>query len=727
MFGASYLTCVRPVVPFLTAIQFQGIAEMTFQRILVNALCSVTVAVTAFADRNPFAQWEQIQSAPAESRRSTAFDESNRPSHSLALPDEIRSHSKRRGVSVQFFSPNSELESESVVGATSQALEPQFSKSRTRMPVATIESVSGASLPVPNPDAESATFKQSDRKSASGVIHSYARMPSESFADSMVPVAGEIANPVTEFEETHGRRVSWPRDDEFAVPSAPVVRSAPKLKDDRFEVDESSNQFDDLPAESQNAVTNSGPPAVPNTTSGNLLSEHTGAQTPAVQLRWVREGDLNVGQQCRCALVVTNTGGSLVRNVSVEATVPAGLKVLRAVPAPQPGTSSWVVGDLRADESQTIELAVLPERRGDVNLNAFVRFTGYSTSVFTVQEPLLDVEVDGPADIEVGEHAGYVVRVGNPGTGTARNVVIQTAVPEGLQHRSGSLLSIDIGTLSPGESRQARLNLTAVEGGNYSLRVQTVADGGLRDRAATPVSVAEPRLQISIAGPDQTAAGIHCVYDVTVTNVGNVPSSNARAKYRIPANYRFVEADRGGVYRGSDQTIDWFVGTIRPGETATYHVTLEAIETGAAIHQAGVVSEHGKVTMARMNAEVLGRARLYLDVAGSRPPSVVGEETVLRLIIENGGSAAADKVGLSCEVPPGLEIIGAEGPTEHIAENGVVIFRSVNELKSDSQAVYLIRVRCDRSGDYQIRVRVASPDLPAPVIGETTITVAKGR
>lgn len=466
---------------------------------------------------------------------------------------------------------------------------------------------------------------------------------------------------------------------------------------------------------------------VPNTDSDGLPSEHTGAQRPAVEVHWVSHDSFNIGQESRCSLVVTNTGGSLVRNVTVEAAIPSGLKVISAAPRPQTGSSRWMIGDLQAGQTEEVEMVMVPTQRGDVALNAFVRFTGHSTSVFAVQEPMLKMAVQGPETVTVGEQGGYMVRVENPGTGTAHNVVIEAQIPAGLEHRSGPSPRIHVGTLNPGESRQARLNLTALEGGEQTLTVSASADGGLIDEARTLVTIAKPSLDVVITGPETIASGESSDYEVTVTNTGNIPSINVRAKYRMPENARFVRADRGGVHHKAERLIDWFVGTIQPGESASYRVTLAAEGTGTALHRAGVVSEHTTVQLVSHSTEVQETPELYLDVSAAEPAPAPGDETVLRIIVQNDGGADADKVGLSCELPSGLEFVAANGPTEFLAENGVVIFRSLDQVKAGSDATYLIKARCVRSGEHRVRVRVGSPSLSDPVIGEGTVKTTSDR
>lgn len=451
----------------------------------------------------------------------------------------------------------------------------------------------------------------------------------------------------------------------------------------------------------------------------------SGPQSPGVSVQWVRHGEFNVGQECDVDLLVQNTSKSVIRSVMTEAVVPSEVEVLEASPEPMTGTDvpTWTFGELKPGETRTVKLKLVPRQRGDVRLDAFVRLTGSSSASFSVQEPMIGVAVAGPDKVEVGQQAAYSIRVSNPGTGVASNVVIQAAIPEGLEHRSGSLLTIDIGTLNPGESRQAKLNLTAVKGGEQELAVRAVAEGGLTDESMTSVEVAEPQLQIAIAGPDEQMSGRNADYKLTVSNAGIVQSANVRAKYRIPEGFEFVSANRGGKYAKADHSIEWFVGTLQPEETSEFQLTLKATKTGEALHQAGVISEHGQVTMCETLSEVEGTAALDLKIAASQPTLKTGEEVEWTVSIANTGSRAASAVGLSCELPAGFELIGADGPSEYIAENGVMVFRSLPEIGPGETATFTISGKCLRAGNHRLRLRVASESITEPLIGEDAATV----
>ena len=695
-----------------------GILRTTSKALLV--VCLAVLPATA-ADSPFFVTLEESENPTVSVSGQPNVQGSNGrqstvPSRVARRPSRARTQQSSNSI---FFSPN---RSDSTYSARPDGSGTENVRQRMQVTLKPSGIERGRSGPGPSPRPDSAV---------SGSVRTANAETLEKEQPRLQRVSAQRENPFFESAEDEGlpnltfdgderpessvSDLTLPQEFEFAddVQGDPAFH----FDSDSVESEEEGFQAEDSSAGNDAPV----PGAVPNTDGSGLPTQHTGVQQPSVEVQWSRQGKLNIGQKSPCSLIVTNTGGSLVRNVTVEAAVPDGVDVVSAVPAPQPGTSRWSVGDLAPGELRSIDMVMIPRRPGDVALNAFVRFTGYSTSVLNVREPMLQIAVEGPDAVTVGELGGYKVRVENPGTGTAHNVVIEAQVPKGLQHRSGSVPRIHVGTLNPGESRQALLKLSALDGGQYRLAVRAVADGGVRSEAQMEVSISKPSLEVSISGPDVAAVGKLSEYGVIVTNTGNIASINVRLKYQLPVDTRFIRADRGGVYQTEERLVDWFVGTIQPGESASYGVTLEAGSPGTSLHRAGVKSEHTDITMVSHSTTVTGLPELYLDVDTAEPVPAVGEESVVRIVLQNEGIVDATNVGLVCELPSGWEFVAAEGPSVFLAESGVVIFRSIDAVKAGGEETYLIRGRCVRAGRHRIRVRVGSPSLTEPLIGEGTV------
>jgi uncharacterized repeat protein (TIGR01451 family) len=680
--------------------------------LFVCGLLLLLPVAIAVEDANPFARWDQLKKATSPTPT---------PSSDLVQP-KGKGHGGMAQGAVEYFSAAADVQGEQQEPEKSAANRREttgtaIKQERFKTSGNVSRSASSAKRAVgtqPSADSWPTLFvlQPGETSSRNSLSSSMTAFDSAALSNGP-PVKGKIQQVSGEFGETNQPESSGNPFSEFLT--TPDGSSGVTS----YAAAEPSLDVAELPASSEEIESE--------IADVDSLNAPRGPQTPSVSVQWKHHSDFNVGQECRCDLVVENTGRSIVRNVVAEAVLPAGLEVVSSQPAPstEGGTAKWTIGELQPGEKHLIELVIIPRQQGDVELNAFVRMTGASSSTFSVKEPKVAVRIEGPAAVEVGQQANYTVHVANPGSGTARNVVIQAAIPEGMNHREGKLLTIEIGILSPGEFRLARLSLTGAKGGEHSLAVRVIGDGGLGDQTMETVSVAEPRLNIGLRGPAERMTGQNCEYEVVVVNEGRMQSNNVRAKYRVPEGCEFVNADRGGKFREEDRTIDWFVGSLEPSQVSHFRITLRPTAAGTANHQVGVISEHGKMTMAQHVTEVLGNAQLALTVAASNRQVYPGDETVFEVRIENTGANPAVNVGLSCELAAGLESLQVSGPSEYIADNGVMVFRSMPTLEPGKTAVFAVRTRCVRPGSHKMRVRVASDSVSEPLIGEESATGLK--
>jgi len=204
----------------------------------------------------------------------------------------------------------------------------------------------------------------------------------------------------------------------------------------------------------------------------------TGPQTSVVTLKWEKDGVINIGQPSHCKLVVRNAGEYEVEDIFVKVQFPEFVEITNSTPVAevQGVTYAWQFRSLAAGESQTIGIEFLPSTGGNFTADAKVRYTGSATEVFKIRHPELSIAMKGPKEVMIGDLTAHYVTITNPGTGVANNVSLEAILPEGLEHPRGKRLLMKVGSLNPGESRSIRLALTAVKGGDYSVKVRANAD-----------------------------------------------------------------------------------------------------------------------------------------------------------------------------------------------------------------------------------------------------------
>lgn len=451
------------------------------------------------------------------------------------------------------------------------------------------------------------------------------------------------------------------------------------------------------------------------------VMEHNGEKvTPEVSLQWKAVGQINVGQQATCQLLVKNEGSSKVSNVVVDAQFPATVRLLNTVPEPQISESgvAWTFEELAPGATESIEVQFIASERGPLTTDAQVRFTGHSSDSMMVYEPLLKLAIQGPERVTLGDPSPYSVTITNPGTGVAENVRIEAILPEGLEHGKGDRLILDIGSLNPQESRTLRLALTATKGGAQAMEVVATASGSLRQVSGASVQVDAPSLMVELDGPGLRYKGRNASYVANVTNTGAIATSNVRLMQAIPQGFTFVSANRGASYDAQTRILSWFVGRLEPGASTQMTIKLKADKLGEFTHFLRATSEHGTRSDAQLATRVEGTPSLVLTIADLDDPVEVGVETAYEIELTNEGTAEATNVGLSCDLPSGVVFSKGEGPTSYLTEQDLVVFKPIAKIAPGQTMTYRVFVKGNASGQLRFRARLSSDSTPEPLTSE---------
>lgn len=442
--------------------------------------------------------------------------------------------------------------------------------------------------------------------------------------------------------------------------------------------------------------------------------------TSKVTHKWIKKTEINVGQECQFELELKNESQQSAKDVQVEAFFPISVRLTNAVPRPSSSRDhlEWKFDELKAGETKTIQISLIPSQRGAISASANVRFSNTLSESFVVAEPLLQVAVKGPTNVMIGEPASQSVTISNPGTGTLHNVVLEAEIPKGLEHVTAEVLQMQVGSLNPGETRTIRLALAAVLGGEQVVNVRAKAEGGLSQATQARVNVIAPKVQVAIDGPGLRYKGRSAKYVITTVNDGAAATNNVRILHKVPKGFEFVKADHGGQYNPEDATISWFLGRMEPGQSANVNLSLKTKTIGNYVHHVRAISEHNVKSDAQIQTRIEGTAQLVLDISDLDDPVEIGSETGYNVVIKNDGSKSASNVSISCELPPGVQLVSATGPTQHIAENGVVVFKSLGDLAPGDSVSYQVIVQGTVEGNHRFRARLASDSIRDPLLFE---------
>lgn len=454
--------------------------------------------------------------------------------------------------------------------------------------------------------------------------------------------------------------------------------------------------------------------------TGAAPAATTSTQIPNVIVEWTKKGDINVGQECEVHLVAKNTGTGPATQVQLDATFPTSVRLTSAEPKPETVGDKlhWTFDAIPGGSEKRITIKLIPSRRGDLGTSATVSFASQSSAVFKVEEPLLKVAIKGPKEVLLGDPASQMITISNPGTGVAHNVKLEAVMSEGLEHPRGERLTIEIGSINPGDSQVVRLGLSAAKGGMQTLQVAATSSSEASATAMEKVSIIAPSLAVNVNGPGLRYVGRAATYTIHVANDGTVANNNVRVTHKVPDGFTFISADRGGKYDASQKTINWFLGRMEGG--AQSHVTCEltAATAGEFSHLVGVMSDAGVKAQGKIDTSVKGAASLTTEIVDLNDPVEVGVETAWEVRVKNEGSKAASNIAVICELPENVQVISAKGPTQALADARTIVFKALPQLAPGQQAIFRVQVKGVVEGTHRLRARVTSDSLDEALLME---------
>ena len=106
---------------------------------------------------------------------------------------------------------------------------------------------------------------------------------------------------------------------------------------------------------------------------------------------------------------------------------------------------------------------------------------------------------------------------------------------------------------------------------------------------------------------------------------------------------------------------------------------------------------------------------LDTEIVDLDDPVELGTEAGWEVRVRNTGSKAATNISVACDVPAGVDLLTAKGPTEAIAAQGTVQFKSLPQLAPGQQAIYRVHVRGIKEGTHRLKAQISSDSLDQPV------------
>jgi uncharacterized repeat protein (TIGR01451 family) len=381
-------------------------------------------------------------------------------------------------------------------------------------------------------------------------------------------------------------------------------------------------------------------------------------------------------------------------------------------PAPGRGrgarTAAWDVGTLAPGETKTKEFTATADEVGNVANCLTVAYNPTLCLAVTVVKPELKIVKAAPEQALLCQEIVYRYTVTNSGTGTARDVRIEETLPEGLALAQGEArnLSLQVGDLGAGQSREVTARLRATRTGEFAGRATAKAADGLEARSEDrSTRVSEPVLAVDVSAPEARYVGEPVEYTVNVKNTGDANAERVVVRLNAPgAAERLTDRDLGSIEAGKSKS---FTINTRAGREAG-NLQLTATASAVCAKQA---SDSASVAIRTAPA-------LQIECIDGTDPIRVGASTTYTITVKNEGTGPDSNVTVRATLPPELEYVGTreKNAADVKAEGRNITFGPVRTLAPGATATWTIEAKALQAGDTRFGLELTSDSLTKPAV-----------
>lgn len=445
-----------------------------------------------------------------------------------------------------------------------------------------------------------------------------------------------------------------------------------------------------------------------------------------------------VGVSHEYKILVSNEGDSPAFDVIVEDDLGLAAEYISSRPVAEynqsNGQLSWNFPELAPRETREITVRIKPTGEGTLDGVATVRFKAQVRSATVIKSPKLELELNGPAEVKVGDEVRLEFAIHNRGTGDASDVVLRSVLPPGLRHPEGGDLEYEIETLRAGASEVVDLTVVAAEPGDQIRMSAELTSSGVQVTTShTDVKVIGAQLSVERLGPEKRFVGRTAQFQNIITNETNFEATNAFVIEQVPEGMRFISASNGGAYNPDTRRIRWDIARLAPGKQTVLEVELAAETAGEMESMVEISEAAGFRTRARENTivKVEDLHNVTADISRQDKPVAIGEKFGFTITIDNRGTAIARNVDVSVQIPPDIKVLAAgtkDVPGNLVEGRNIVRFATVQAIRPNEKMTFTIKLQGQAAvKNAVVQGSLKYDEMSEPLIVSESVTVFDDR
>ena len=463
-----------------------------------------------------------------------------------------------------------------------------------------------------------------------------------------------------------------------------------------------------MPIVGANVAVGDTPRIAPSTVQN--VEKWMGIQSPALAIQKFAPQAVQVNRPAEFELRVRNDGDTAAANVVVTDHVPNGTEFLGATPEAEVinGQLVWRLGAMEPGAETRIVIQLRPIAEGDIVSAAQVTFTAVAAATARSTRPDISFEVEAQESVLIHDQIDIAISIINQGTGPARNVLLESDVPEQFRHPLGPDLKNPLGTIEAGDRKVVRLTLDAVQAGLAVGQIRLKDDVGMNLAKDVQVHVIAPELAVGAKGPRIKYLEREAKYELFVANRGTAAAHKIDLVATLPNGMKYVSADKHGEYDPRTHAVYWGLEELPSNETGNVSLVLLPVEEGMqsiGIEARGELDTRGD---AKFEVNVASVPELFFTISDTVDPVEVGTDTVYNVELTNQGTREDTNVIVEVILPDQLRPVAVEPAGQNQVQGQRIVFPAIARLAPDQKLRFQVQASGVAPGDVRAAVRVMS-------------------
>ncbi len=321
-------------------------------------------------------------------------------------------------------------------------------------------------------------------------------------------------------------------------------------------------------------------------------------------------------------------------------------------------------------------------------------------------------------------------------------MTVQAKLSPGLRHETGerneeNSFELPIQELGPGQREDLDpLTVDAIQGGEQWCRITaTSTDVDFEKESAQverKLEVVEPKLKMTLTGPDKRYTDTVAPYAITLENPGTAPAKNVKVMATLGVSGRLVAVPPGAKYDSASRRLQWTIPQIDPnekGKTLPFEVRMGGISAYEINVEAR--GDNALNVKDRRITDVQGMADVDLVVRERRRVVDVDGTTTFQIRLRNYGTKEATKLQVSAKLSDNLVVDSTAGGPEGdaYAKDGEVKFPIIERLGPGKEMTLAIKVKVTKPQPKigTCRIFLLHDDLTEPLEDMAGVKVTESR